>query len=414
MSEVTPTPWDRVQGLLPPLAAPQRDELKASLETHGYRGPPVYVMPDGRIIDGHNRYDLWGSRCVVEVLDVDEETGLALALAHNTARRQLTTIQINQIRDTQRKTALRLREQGKTQAEAAAAVGVSQQVVSDWQAKSMHNTSGGKVHKPDVRTKVTKDGKEKVVKAVKAGVPQAQVAADLGVNQATVSRIVTEDAKREQEEVERKARAEAAARTLPKDNRIQQTDFRHQAETLADESVALIFTDPPYARDNLDLYAEVARIGSRVLVPGGSLLCYCGQFLVPDIYAAIGKTLRPWWIAAVQHGGQKARMTEYGVVVCWKPLLWFVKGTRVDKHTFVDDLTIGTREKDGHEWQQAESEAAYWIERLTKPGELVWDPFCGSGTTAVAAHKLKRLFLTCDVDERAITTARARFAEVFK
>ena len=42
------------------------------------------------------------------------------------------------------------------------------------------------------------------------------------------------------------------------------------------------------------------------------------------------------------------------------------------------------------------------------PGDLVLDCFCGSGTTAVAAEKLGRRWITCDLGRFAVHTARKR------
>ena len=33
-----------------------------------------------------------------------------------------------------------------------------------------------------------------------------------------------------------------------------------------------------------------------------------------------------------------------------------------------------------------------------KPGELIYDPFCGSGSTIVAAHQLGRTGYGCEID----------------
>jgi DNA modification methylase len=48
------------------------------------------------------------------------------------------------------------------------------------------------------------------------------------------------------------------------------------------------------------------------------------------------------------------------------------------------------------------------VRRLTKPGQLVCDPFLGAGTTAVAALKLGRRFVGCDIDAEAVEQARKR------
>jgi hypothetical protein len=48
---------------------------------------------------------------------------------------------------------------------------------------------------------------------------------------------------------------------------------------------------------------------------------------------------------------------------------------------------------------------------LTHEGDLVVDPFVGSGTTAVSAKRLNRRFVGCDEDEASTNTAIARLAQ---
>jgi len=47
---------------------------------------------------------------------------------------------------------------------------------------------------------------------------------------------------------------------------------------------------------------------------------------------------------------------------------------------------------------------------FSEPGELVLDPFCGSGTTGIACRKHGRRFLGWEVDRRYAKIARARIA----
>ncbi|MFB2553799.1 DNA methyltransferase [Ensifer soli] len=48
------------------------------------------------------------------------------------------------------------------------------------------------------------------------------------------------------------------------------------------------------------------------------------------------------------------------------------------------------------------------IRALTKPNDLVLDPFCGSGSTLVAAHDTGRDFLGMELDSRHYLSARLR------
>ena len=55
----------------------------------------------------------------------------------------------------------------------------------------------------------------------------------------------------------------------------------------------------------------------------------------------------------------------------------------------------------------------YLIRTYTRPGDLVVDPFCGSGTTGVAARQLDRRFIMGDTSEEYVAIARRRVTEPF-
>ena len=51
------------------------------------------------------------------------------------------------------------------------------------------------------------------------------------------------------------------------------------------------------------------------------------------------------------------------------------------------------------------------IERYTRPGDLILDPFCGSGTTGVACVQTGRRFIGIELDPGYADIARARIAK---
>jgi hypothetical protein len=238
-------------------------------------------------------------------------------------------------------------------------------------------------------------GDEDLIREVESG-KKTVGAANKEINQA----------KRRQERAER---AEESRVELDDDQGVLIGRFQDVASEIADESVDLIFTDPPYDRDSVPLYSDLADVAARVLVPGGSLITYLGMLHLPDVVARLSEKLHYLWPIAIIHTGPSLRMVQFGIANKWKPLLWFVKGTnRYDVNHWVDDLITSKPEKESHDWQQGIIEASYYIEHLSDPGGLVFDPFCGSGTTAVAAKQLGRRWVTCETDADSAAIARKR------
>lgn len=177
------------------------------------------------------------------------------------------------------------------------------------------------------------------------------------------------------------------------------------------DSADLIFTDPPYHREHLPRWDDLAAFAAKALKPGGLLVAYSGQMFLPDTMASLAACLDYWWCYAIVHNGSFFQLNIRHTQVGWKPLLAYRKPGGAALPPWVADIvTEGKREKGGHAWQQSEHEAAYWIGKLTQPGDLVVDPFLGSGTTAVACKQLGRRFAGCDIDAAAVKTARERVA----
>lgn len=70
------------------------------------------------------------------------------------------------------------------------------------------------------------------------------------------------------------------------------------------------------------------------------------------------------------------------------------------------------RERTGYPTQKPLALLRRWIEACTSPGDLVLDPYMGSGTTLVAAAELGRAAIGLDQSRAAWEIARQRLAEV--
>lgn len=68
------------------------------------------------------------------------------------------------------------------------------------------------------------------------------------------------------------------------------------------------------------------------------------------------------------------------------------------------------RDRDAHPCQLPEKLMERIIRLTTNPGGLVFDPFCGAGTTAIAARKLGRHFVMVDCDPKYVRITNEKLA----
>lgn len=430
----------KYRDLLPPLGTEERESLRASIEAEGVRDP-VVKDEDGNVLDGHHRLEIKPDAPVRVVPGSGQWTDpekRAYVYRTNFARRNLSPAQKDEVDRGRKETAVALAAQkvGEdykyTQAQIGALVGAPQRTVANWLAPKVSQTrqtngvipgshlatgnnppsAGGKPPSGKARRSRVKvpyeDGPE-IYRRWRAGESQTQIAADYGVNQSHIAKVCKKQ--REEEEKKRqREELEERGRRLVQDCGVVTGDFREVGVQVPDGAVDLIFTDPPYDRDSVDLYDGLASFAARVLKPGGSCIAYFGQHTLPEVVDAMRQHLRFWWTLAVIHTGQTKHLTGVKVIVTWKPLLWFVKETGNITRDLVMDSIRSEREKDAHDWQQGLPEALYYIEKLAPESGLVVDPFCGGGTTCLAAKQLGRRYLAFEKDETVAARARGRLA----
>lgn len=186
-------------------------------------------------------------------------------------------------------------------------------------------------------------------------------------------------------------------------------DFRKVGREIKDNSIDLVFTDPPYiTEDSIELYRSLSILAKRVLKEGGSCLCYVTQTALHDVLNIMSPHLKYWWIISLKHGGHTGRHGR-GIFVEWKPILWFVKGTSRYSIDFVADfIKSEPPEKIFHPWEQSVKEAEYYIDYLAPENGVVLDCMMGSGTTGVSALKLGRDFVGIEKDTDTFDIAKGR------
>lgn len=89
-------------------------------------------------------------------------------------------------------------------------------------------------------------------------------------------------------------------------------------------------------------------------------------------------------------------------------------GTAQDIWSDIKPIHNQSQELLGYPTQKPEALVSRIIQASTNPGDIVLDSFMGSGTTAVAAQKLGRRWIGCDINKGAIQTTAKRLQGVMR
>ena len=174
---------------------------------------------------------------------------------------------------------------------------------------------------------------------------------------------------------------------------------------MPDKSVDVIITDPPYGVDKADwdnrfpseAIADLLRVGNVVAVMPGI-------WALGECISAFGDKYK-WTIAGYNNNGMTYGRIGYNN---WIPV---VVGGSVPRRG-KDATVFSVKGKKPDHPSPKPLSFMYWlIERLSSPLDIIFDPFCGSGTTGVAALRLGRRFLGIDISAEYCAMARKRIAD---
>lgn len=241
-------------------------------------------------------------------------------------------------------------------------------------------------------------------------------------------------------------------------------------EEMAGESINMIYADPPYnashrplalpnnktggayykINESWDLFTEsgYARFcegwitqAHRVLKPSGSLFVACSMHNIGEVIVCakrLGlqqKNIIVWRKPNAMPNITKRVFTHTTEYTCW-----FVKGsgwtfnydalkalnparakdgTQKQMPDFVEMPLVQGKERicdDNtrralHPAQKPEKLLEIFITAATNSGDIVLDPFMGSGTTAVVAERLRRQWIGMELDDRYIDAANKRICQ---
>ncbi len=233
-------------------------------------------------------------------------------------------------------------------------------------------------------------------------------------------------------------------------NKIHQQSCLEGLKKLPDSSVDLIFTDPPYYQyraknvkslknhkdvvtefefdgfsseeEYLQFLEEVLTECFRVCKPGGAGYLWCGDDFVSYLNRMVERV--GFQFRKVIHWHKTnpfpAIYTRKMFANSMEMLVHFSKGTPKtwnhkpvnEMHNFIQAPICMGKERTNHKTQKPLKVCTPFIEISSNEGDLVLDPFMGSGSTAVAAKLLNRNFIGFEISEEFCKIASNRLAEI--
>lgn len=215
---------------------------------------------------------------------------------------------------------------------------------------------------------------------------------------------------------------------------IVQSDAVAWLRTLPDASVDLVVTDPAY--ESLEKHRAIGTT-TRLKQSAGSSNAWFeifpnGRF--PELMAECYRVLKPDAHCYVYCDAETMfvlkPIAEAAGFKFWKPIVWdkvtigmgyhyraryevilfFEKGKRKLNDLGIADVITCDRVRAGYPTEKPVRVSDVLISQSTQPGDLVIDPFTGSGSVGAAALMAGRNFQGCDLNPDAVSRAIVRLS----
>lgn len=217
--------------------------------------------------------------------------------------------------------------------------------------------------------------------------------------------------------------------------RLGRTDAVGWLRALPAGSVDLVITDPPY--ESLEKHRAVGTT-TRLKHSKASSNDWFDIFpnqRFPELFAEIYRVLAPdrhFYLFCDPETMFVAKpMAEAAGFRFWKPLIWdkrrigmgyhyraryecilfFEKGKRKLRDLGVADIIEVPRVAGGYPAEKPAAVSEVLVEQSSSPGQVVLDPFTGSGSVGEAAVTAGRHFIGNDLCEEAVVVARKRLVQ---
>lgn len=213
---------------------------------------------------------------------------------------------------------------------------------------------------------------------------------------------------------------------------LEQRDAVEWLRTRPDESIDLVVTDPPY--ESLEKHRAVGTT-TRLKVSKSSSNTWFKVFpnarfgeLFAEVYRVLKRNRHFYLFCDPETAFIAKPIAEDAGFRFWKPLVWdkqkigmgyhyraryefvlfFEKGKRKLNDLGIADVISEARVTNGYPAEKPSRLLEVLIGQSTAPGELVADPFTGSGSAGVAALAIGRAFAGNDLSGDAVRMATER------
>src|SRR5579883_691980 len=424
--------FHEVTTLFPPMEEKEYRSLVADIQEHGLREP--IWMYQGKIIDGRHR------SCACEQLGIEpiyrEWDGkgslIAFVVSLNLERRHLTSSQRAMISlDVERRLAQEAKEREQVRkratilerfpgrervvplkpkihaaSQAAVLTGTNAHYVTD--AKMIAHTApelgplvkNGTLTLPEAKTlaRLPTEHRQEAIHLVKTGASKSAKAAILEIKKAEIA---------------------AQAQAAPSKPLVVHASWE---EWLPEQPPCdVLLTDPPYSTEveDIEAFAQawLPLALSKVKSTGRAYVCIGAYPREIRAYLTVQACWPVQQILVWEYKNTLGPKPARDYKQNWQAILYFYgpDAPPLDCPLLTEQFSVqainapdgrlGTRY---HTWQKPDALAEQLIRHATRPGDRVYDPFCGTGTFLLAASRLGRLGLGCDLSEEMLTLAEKR------
>jgi len=192
-------------------------------------------------------------------------------------------------------------------------------------------------------------------------------------------------------------------------------DCRGVLPTLRPQGADLLLTDPPYGRSTDTDYSRMTRstkvyppvVGDEELFNPSHLVAYPRVILWGANHYASQLPDSGGWLVWDKRAGRQASNNFSDAELAWCS---FKTPVRVFRHLW--GVNRASEQRDHlHPTQKPVALMRWILEGWTEPGDLVLDPYMGSGPIAEAARQTDRRYIGIEIEERYCEVAVKRLAQ---